>query len=236
MAILDRMMRLIRANVNDLIDQAEDPEKMLNELMREMQQSIREARGQVAEMIAQEKVVEAELNDARKEAASWQSKAELAVQRGRDDLAREALRRKNDAEQIADVYAGQLTSQQEMVAKLKQQLDVLEHKYSEAQSKRDVLIARHRRAQAQKKMTETFSTLPDLSAMSELDRMEDRILHEEARADALAEMEQDDTDWQFAELESDSSVEAELQALKASMGSGDETKSLSDGGSSSESK
>lgn len=228
MAILDRMSRLIRANVNDLIDRAEDPEKMVNELIREMQQSIRDARAQVAEMIAQEKIVESELHDAQNEANDWQNKAELAVSKGRDDLAREALRRKNDAEDLVEVYKGQLTAQREMVKKLQQQLEALERKYNEAESKRDVLIARHRRAEAQRKMTETFSTLPDMSAVSELDRMEKRILHEEARSEAMAEMESDDVDWQFEELESDSDIEAELQALKARAG-GDEAKSLSDG-------
>jgi phage shock protein A len=221
MGILDRMSRLIRANVNDMIDKAEDPEKMLNELLREMQAGIREARQQVANMIAQEKQLEAELQEANSDAREWERKAEMALQRGREDLAREALRRKRDDEEIATVYATQLASQQEMVEKLRSQMKVLERKYDEAESKRDILIARHRRAQAQKRLTETFSTLPDMSAMGELERMEKRIVTEEARADAMQELEQDNIEWQFAELESDADVEDELLALKARI-SGDE--------------
>lgn len=232
MGILDRMSRLIRANVNDLIDRAEDPEKMMNELLREMSASIRDARTQVASMIAQEKEIEADLQAARRDEREWQQKAELAVTRGRDDLAREALRRKNDAAELATVYEHHLSSQQEMVEKLKGQLRVLEAKHQEAESKRGILIARHRRAQAQQRVTETFSTLPELSAASELDRMERRIRSEEARADAMVELEQDSIEWQFAELEVDSDVENELAALKASLG-GEEAKSLSDGSESS---
>jgi phage shock protein A len=221
MGILDRMSRLIRANVNDMIDKAEDPEKMLNELLREMQASIREARQQVANMIAQEKLVEAELQEAQKDAREWERKAEMALTRDREDLAREALRRKRDAEEISVVYASQLASQEDVVEKLRSQLKVLERKYEEAESKRGILIARHRSAQAQKRITETFSSLPDMSAMGELERMEKRILSDEAQAAAMQELEQDNVEWQFAELESEPDVEAELLALKARI-SGDE--------------
>lgn len=229
MGILDRMSRLIRANVNDLIDRAEDPEKMLNELLREMSAGISEARTQVAAMIAQEKEIEGDLRDAQKDARDWQAKAELAVTRGRDDLAREALRRKKDAEELSGVYQHHLESQKEMVEKLKGQLRVLENKYEEAQSKRDILIARHRRTQAQKRISETFSTLPELSSASELERMERKIRTEEAQAQALEELETSSIEWQFAELEADSDVERELAALKASLGAGEAPPSLPDG-------
>lgn len=221
MGILDRMSRLIRANINDFIDNAEDPEKMLNELLREMQASIREARQQVANMIAQEKQLEAELQEAQMDSREWERKAETALKRDREDLAREALRRKRDADEIGMVYAGQLASQEELITKLRGQLKILEQKYEEAESKRNLLIARHRRAQAQKRITETFSTLPDMSAMGELERMEKRIISEEAQASAMQELEEDNIEWEFAELEAESDVEDELLALKARL-SGDE--------------
>lgn len=215
MGILDRMSRLIRANLNDLIDRAEDPEKMLNELLREMNDNIREARVQVANMIAQEKLFEGDLQDAQRDAREWERKAEMAVSRGRDDLAREALRRKNDAESIATVYAQQLTSQEEMVAKLKQQLKLLEAKYAEAQSKKDVLVARHRATVARKQISETLSQLPGFDTTSELDRMERKIRGDEARAAAMEELQGESSSFQFAELEGDIDVEEELAALKA---------------------
>jgi phage shock protein A len=235
MGILDRMSRLIRANINDLIDRAEDPEKMLNELLREMESSIRDARMQVANMIAQEKELEADLQQAQRDSREWERRAELAVNAGKDDLAREALRRRRDAESIATVYATQLTSQQEMVTKLKQQLKMLEAKHDEAESKRDVLIARHRATQAQRQMTDTLSSLPGLDSFSELDRMERRIRQEESKTQALGELQGEDLDWQFAELDRDEDIEGELAALKA-RNSGEDLQSLESGADTSSDK
>lgn len=228
MGILDRMSRLIRANVNDMIDRAENPETMLNELLREMEINIREARMQVANMIAQEKELEADLQDSQRDSREWERRAELAVSSGKDDLAREALRRRRDAESIATVYATQLTSQQEMVTKLKQQLKMLEAKHDEAESKRSVLIARHRATQAQRQITETLSELPGLDSHSELDRMERRIRQEESKTAALGELQGEDVEWQFAELDRDDDIESELAALKA-RNSGEDLQRLDSG-------
>lgn len=234
MGILDRMSRLIRANVNDMIDRAEDPEKMLNELLREMDSNIREARVQVANMIAQEKEVEADLQASQRDAREWERRAELAVQNGKDDLAREALRRKRDAEEISNVYAHQLSTLQEVVTTLKQQLTLLEAKYREAESKRGVLIARHRATKAQRTVTETLSTLPGLDSQSELSRMERRIRTEESKTQALSEMQGDNLEFQFSEMDRDDRIENELAALKA-RNSPEETRSLSSGESDSSS-
>lgn len=228
MAILDRMTRLIRANINDLLDRSEDPEKMLNELLREMDSSINDARSQVAATIAQEKELEAELRDAQREAGEWNRRAELAVGAGKDDLAREALRRKRDSESIGTVYAQQLNSQQEMVSKLKQQLTMLQAKRDEAESKRNVLIARHKATQAQRKIQDTISSLPGLDSFSELDRMEKRIRMEESKTEAMGELQGDDLDYQFQQLDRDEDIESELAALKA-RNSGDEPRSLGTG-------
>src|SRR5215213_7867100 len=111
--IMDRLSRLIRANVNDLIDNAEDPEKMINQILRDMESAIPQARLQVQEMIAQEKLVEADRNEAQKMALEWGRKAERAVAAGKDDLAREALRRKRDNEQNAQIYSEQLATQEQ---------------------------------------------------------------------------------------------------------------------------
>lgn len=228
MGILDRMSRLIRANVNDMIDRAENPELMLNELLREMDSNIREARVQVANMIAQEKEIEADLKKSQHDAREWDRRAMLAVQNDKDDLAREALRRKRDAEEISTVYAHQLATQQETVSTLKQQLSVLEAKYREAESKRSVLIARHRATQAQRQVTETLSTLPGLDSHSELDRMERRIRSEESKTKALGEMQADNLEYRFAELDQDHEIEGELAALKA-RNSGSDPMSLASG-------
>src|SRR3954453_8729573 len=140
MGILDRISQLTRANVNDLLDRAEDPEKMLNQILRDMETNIREAREQVAAMIAQEKEIEIDLSKSQRLSAEWGEKAKRAVDAGKDDLAREALRRKRDNDETATVYGSQLATQEQAVTKLKQQLQALESKYQTTLSQRDVLI------------------------------------------------------------------------------------------------
>jgi phage shock protein A len=215
MGILDRMTRLLRANVNDMIDHAEDPEKMLDQLIREMNDQIHMARGQVAAMIAQEKELQMDYDQSARMASEWDRKAELAVGQGKDDLAREALRRKRDNDEHAQVYVSNLQSQQEMVSKLKTQLQQLEAKYESARANRDVLIARQRRAEAIQKVSGTMSGLKSLEPGEELDRMERRIRSNEARALAEQDLASDSMSAQFAELDSGLEVEDDLQRLKA---------------------
>ncbi|MCA1725187.1 MAG: PspA/IM30 family protein [Thermomicrobia bacterium] len=215
MGILDRMTRLIRANVNDMVDHAEDPAKMLDQLIREMNDQIHMARGQVAAMIAQEKELQMDYEQSAKQAAEWDRKAELAVTQGKDDLAREALRRKRDNDEHAQVYSSNLQSQQEMVAKLKMQLQQLETKYESARANRDVLIARQRRAEAVQKVSSTMSGLKSLEPGEELDRMERRIRSNEAKALAEQDLASDSMGAQFAELDSGLEVEDDLAKLKA---------------------
>src|SRR5262245_18452891 len=121
-AILDRLGRLIRANVNDLIDQAEDPEKMIDQILREVHDGIVAARAQVAAMIAQEKELELDADETQNLAGEWGRKAERAVTAGKDDLAREALRRQRDNQETSKIYREQLGVQTQAVAKLKDQL------------------------------------------------------------------------------------------------------------------
>jgi len=217
MGILDRVSTLVRANVNDMLDRAEDPEKMINQILRDMQENIGEARKAVASMIAQEKELELDLGQASKMSREWQSKAERAVSAGKDDLAREALRRKKDNEENAAVYQQQLTVQKQAVEKLKQQLQALEAKYSSTLSSRDTLIARQRRAAAQKKVASTLSTFSPMDPSADLERMEGKIRSAEAHAMAEIEMADTSFDNQFRELDYDQGVEDELAMLKAEM-------------------
>jgi phage shock protein A len=221
MAILDRISRLVRANINDLIDQAEDPEKMIDQILREMQSNITTARAQVASMIAQEKELEADVQESEQLVQEWNEKARRAVGAGKDDLAREALRRKHDASENLTIYKEQHATQERTVEKLKQQLQLLESKYQSTLSQRDSLIARQRRAHAQQKVADRVTSLSPLDPSSELDRMERKIRGNEARAAATIEMEDTSVDAQFRELDYDVDVEKELEALKSGMGSSD---------------
>jgi phage shock protein A len=192
MAIMDRLSRLVRANVNDMIDQAEDPEKMIDQILRDMQSGITSARAQVASMIAQEKELEADEEETR----------------------REALRRKRDNGENAAVYGRQLQAQEQVVEKLKGQLNQLEAKYQSTLSQRDSMIARQRRARAQTQVSETLSNFAPWDPTSELDRMERKIRGQEAQAAAITELSEDSFEAQFRELDYDDDVERELAALK----------------------
>lgn len=228
MGILDRMSRLIRANVNEMIDRAEDPEKMIDQILRDMESNIRTARSQVAAMIAQEKELEADLGETKQLAAEWGAKAKRAVDAGKEDLAREALRRKRDNEENARVYEEQHGTQRHTVEKLKSQLQQLESKYQATMSQRDSLIARQRRAVASKQVAEfTSVSLSPMDAGSELDRMERKIRATEAEALAIGEMHDTSFDAQFQELDYDIEIEKELEALKS--GSSEATGQLESG-------
>ncbi|HLG50523.1 MAG TPA: PspA/IM30 family protein [Chloroflexota bacterium] len=214
MGILNRISTIARANINALLDQAEDPAKMLDQLIRDMRDGIAEARTEVAKMIADEKELQANAERSQQLADEWQAKAELAIQKGAEDLAREALRRKIDYANNAKVYHDQWLAQHQAVEKAKADLHELEEKYESALRNREVLLARHRRAQAQQQVAKVSATLSSFDPTSELSRMEERIRLEEARASAQIEIQRDTTEDRFAQLSADSEVEAELAKLK----------------------
>lgn len=223
MGIVDRLSQLLRANVNDMLDRAEDPELMLDQILRDMETNIGAARGQVASMIAQEKELSADLKEVQALGNEWQTKASRAVEAGKDDLAREALRRKKDNDESANLYQQQLTVQTETLQRMKGQLSALESKYQSALSHRDALIARQRRAKSQQQVADTVSSFSPSDPSAELERIERKIRGAESKAEATIEMHDDSLDTQFAELDYDTDVEAELDALKASMGKGQES-------------
>jgi len=216
MGVIDRVSRLVRANVNDLLDQAEDPEIMIDQILRDMESNIVDARKQVASMIAQEKELEFERDETQKLADAWGDKAQRAVDAGKDDLAREALRRQKDYGDNAALYEQQLQLQNQAVTKLKSQLSQLEAKYDQTRGQRDSLVARQKRARAQAQIAKSIGSA-DFSSMdptSDLDRMERKIRSQEATTAAMLEMQDDSIDAQFAELDYDSDIEARLAALK----------------------
>ncbi len=217
MGILDRVTAIVRANINDLLDAAEDPEKMLDQIIRDMDAAIRDARNQVADMIAQEKLIKSDLEEARRLSAEWEKKAELAVSKGADDLALEALRRKNDYDEHAEVYQKQWEAQRAAVEKLKAQLEALESKYQEAVRNKEVLIARRKRAVVQRRIAATEAKISTVDFTAELERMERRIREEEARAVAIAEMAETPVERRLEELEADEALKEQLAALKAKL-------------------
>jgi phage shock protein A len=216
--VLDRVSTLIRANINDLISRAEDPEKVVNQLLEDMRNQLIQVKTQVAASIADERLLQKRYEENQKQADEWQRKAELAIERGQDDLAREALSRKLTSQQVADGFKQQWTDQSAQVEQLKEALAQLEAKIAEAQTKKDLLIARSRRAKAETNIRKTLAGVDSSGALSEFERMEDKIEQEEARAKAYAELDHDSLDDRFKELEHEDKLNRELEELKARMG------------------
>jgi phage shock protein A len=216
--VLDRVSTLIRANINDLISRAEDPEKVVNQLLEDMRNQLIQVKTQVAASIADERLLQKRYEENQKQADEWQRKAELAIERGQDDLAREALSRKLTSQQVADGFKQQWTDQSAQVEQLKEALAQLEAKIAEAQTKKDLLIARSRRAKAETNIRKTLAGVDSSGALSEFERMEDKIEQEEARAKAYAELDHDSLDDKFKELEHEDKLNRELEELKARMG------------------
>jgi phage shock protein A len=215
MGLLDRVSTLIRANLNDVLDRAEDPEKIIRQLLIDMNNQLLQVKTQVAASIADERRLYQRFQENQQKADEWQRKAELAVDKNNDDLAREALARRNSFKESADGFQQQWQEQSAQVAQLKDALHQLERKIQEAEAKKDLLIARSRRAKAETNIRETLAGVGRSSAAAEFERMEERVSDQEARAKAAGELSGDTLEAQFAALEQGSSLDAELAALKA---------------------
>ena len=224
MGIFGRLGTLLKSNVNDAISKAEDPEKILNQLILDMKDQLIEAKKQVAVAIADEKRLKKQLDNELHMAREWEKKAMMAVRAGRDDLAKEALRRKSEHDDIAAQYNAQWEAQKAAADKLRESLRQLNNKIEEAGRKKNLLIARKKRAEAQQQIQNTMSSLSDTSAFDTFDRMASKIDQMEAEAEASAELVSDISgtalENQFANLEADKGADAELEALKAKMGMG----------------
>ena len=226
MSVFSRMSTIFKANVNDALTKAEDPEKVLNQITIEMNEQLVDTKQKVAAAIADEKRLQRQYQETAEQAKGWEEKATIAVEKERDDLAREALARRNEAQQLADEYKIQWDKQRQAVDQLKEHLRALELKIGEAGRKKNLLIARQKRANAQKQIHETMAGMKDSGAFDTFDRMEQKVGDMEARADAAAEMadfERDPLEDEFAALEKNDNVDDDLAALKAKLGNGNES-------------
>jgi phage shock protein A len=222
MGMFDRFATMVRSNLNDLISRAENPEKMLNQLIVDMRSQLDKARQQVAQAIADEKKLEADSLAMKKQAEDWERRAMLAVQEGRDDLAKQALMRYNEAlqgaQQLHDTWVKSKTETESLKASLRQ----LNDKIEEAKRKKNILIARARRAEAQQRIQETLSGMGDKSAFESFERMQEKIEANERKAIASAELNEemsgDSLARQFEQLEYHGSSDQQLLELKSKMG------------------
>jgi phage shock protein A len=218
MNIFERIATLLKSNINALISSAEDPEKILNQLIIDMRSQFLEARKQVAVAIADEKRLKRQYEKESAKAREWEKKAMTAVRAGRDDLARESLGRKSEADEISAQYQAQWQAQEKAAAQLKDALTRLNAKIGEASRKKNLLIARQKRAEAQQKIQDTMAGLSDNGAFDTFARMEHKVDQMEAEAEAAVELSgtDDQLESQLDALEV--GQDDALAALKSKMG------------------
>src|ERR1700733_8299145 len=222
--MFDRLANLFKAMVNAVMGRMEDPAMMLEQTYQDLQSNLIQVRQAVAQAIATEKQLEQQLQKNKDQAETWQNRAAMAVQQNNDDLAKQALQRRQQYVQAAADLETQLKTQKEATATLRQRLTDLEAEVQKAYTKKQVLIARDKAAQATSKANEILSKTSASGAMSVIEKMETKVQEREARAAALSDLSSDNLEKQFKNLEHKTDVDMELLALKQSMGKGEKPK------------
>ncbi len=223
MGIFGRIADIFKANVNDALDKMEDPEKMIKQMVIEMQEAIAKATSGLATAMAQEKKLERDYNTYVEQGKSWEQKAMTALNSGNEDLARQALAKKAEADQQAKQYEAMYIQARDTAAKLKTQVEGLKAKLNEAKMKESTLIARNQSAQAQKQIAKQVGNFDASSNFAKFDKWEEKILKNEAEAQAFTELGQDSSkslNDEFKLLEKNTQVDDELAKLRAKLNSG----------------
>ena len=218
MALLERVSTLVRANLNDLIDKAEHPEKMIKQVILDMQNQLLQVKTQVAIAIADQHLLERKQKENEEKVAEWMRKAELSVDKKQDDLARAALERAESYRELGEGFAQQVTDQKAQVENLKTALRQLEQKLTEALAKADLLIAQHRRARAVGKASDAKLASGNGSSVGAFDRMKHKVAHAEALSRAKSEIAATDLEARLAALEKEDRIEQLLAELKTKRG------------------
>lgn len=218
MALLERVSTLVRANLNDLIDKAEDPEKMIKQVILDMQNQLLQVKTQVAIAIADEHLLEKKQKENEAASADWMRRAELAVDKKQDDLARAAIERSVSYRELGESFKEQVADQKVQVENLKSALRKLEQKLVEAQSKADVLVAQHRRSRAVSRAADAGMAIGDGSKAAAFDRMKNKVVHAEAVSMAKTELATDNVEDRLAALEKEDAIEQLLTEIKERKG------------------
>ena len=218
MALLDRVSTLIRANLNDLIDRAENPEILIKQVLLDMENQLLQLKTQVAVSIADQHMLEKKQKENEAAASDWLRKAERAVDKQKDDLARAALERHRSSQQVSQNYQEQVTDQAAQVETLKSALRKLEQKLAEAKSKKEMLLARHRRSLVTSRANHAEQSIGDRSKAATFERLKERVMHSEAVSHAETELLMDDVGDKLAKLEQEDEIDRMLAEMKTRRG------------------
>ena len=220
MAIFERISDILAANINDLIDKAEDPVKMVKQLILEMEEEVDNATEALGQAMGSQKVAAKELADAQAKAADWNDKAKLALKNDEEDLARRALEAKVGLDAQVETLQASYDNITEQVEKMRNQVQELKMKLDEARSRQNVLIARAKMAEASQGVAASIGSFDTDSAFAKLDKMERKIVEQESVAEAYTEIngEVADTQKQFDNMAKNAAVDSELDRLKKELG------------------
>lgn len=218
MSIVSRIRDLLSANINSMLENAEDPEKMANEYIRQLEQQLYEAKTNVASAMADATRLNNQQARYDAETESWARKAEAALRANNEELARGALARKVQAAKLAEQYTQQSDAQDSQVEQLQNALVQLEARISETRAKRELIIAKKNRVATQEAIRRTVSGIGKINALEKLEDLEERVDHDLARSEALDKLEQGTLESRFSDLEKDADVDAELAELKRRLG------------------
>jgi phage shock protein A len=215
MELIKRIVRVINANLNSFLDNAEDPEKVLEQTVMEMQENLVLLRQGIAQAIATQKRTERQAASAQSAAEEWYRRAQLALNQGHEPLAREALTKRHAYLETATALNNQIQQQNQLVVRLKQDMRTLELKIAEAKTKKDMFIARARAAQASYKLQDMLSEASATSSLSAFERMEEKVWQLEAQSEAIAQLGNNDLEKKFTALEAAQDVDRELESMKS---------------------
>ena len=216
MAIFERISDLVRSNINDLIDRAEDPEKMVKQIIIDMEDQLRKATQGLGTAMGSLNQVKKQLENAQEQSNIWQSKAKTCLEQGNEELAKQALENKVNQDKMVAQYQEMSTSMEAQVNEIKSQIDVLKQKLEEARSKQAMLVARSQMADAKSQMAKTLGNMDSKSAFAKMDKMEQKIAAKEAEAEAFSDISgvQESKNDPFAQMDKENSINEELEKLK----------------------
>lgn len=220
MGIFSRIGDLLKANINDLIDRAEDPEKMVKQIISDLQKDVQQSTQALGKAMASERIAKRQYENAVKTSADWEAKAKAALAAGDVDLAKKALSHKVSADAEVESYQKMYEQIAAQTAQIREQVETLKSKLEEAKSRQAMLVARSQMAKTQKNLAQTVGGMDSSSALDKFDRMEQKVTQQEAEAAAFSEIAgSDSADAKaFEQLQHDMDVDTELQRLMSEMG------------------